>query len=379
MGTEAERRDVADLAADLATWLHGAPIDAVGPRARTLLAVAHDGLDTARWLCEDRPFLAADIGARTAVAWWPVLEAKSDRAPPAGEAAAQAADVERGIEAAQRWFPGLGNGDQRAAIEAAMLTEIGPWSTVLGRLAALGALADALGRGRARPARSGPEGGPEEVVGLTVTGELARALPAEIALLADPSTEPLVLHRASEGRLSAMHLEGSVPGQRRRKGPVIACVDTSASMEGAPERLAKALVLAVARRAVPQGRSLRLILFGGPRERVEISLHGGLVDLPGWLAFLSFGFRSGTDVDGPLRRAADLLRHPEGRDADILLVTDGLCGASTDVIADIRQAADGALWTVVCGDGDPSAVRSFSDAVFNVRGDGDAFALLDLL
>ena len=76
----------------------------------------------------------------------------------------------------------------------------------------------------------------------------------------DEATEDLFYMRLLERRLVSLELtgggdEGVAQGDRR--GPVIACIDTSASMEGPPELAAKALVLAVCRKVIPRGRVRR--------------------------------------------------------------------------------------------------------------------------
>jgi len=60
---------------------------------------------------------------------------------------------------------------------------------------------------------------------------------------------------------------------KKRKGPVVALVDTSASMRGAPEILAKAVVLAITRRMLRENRGvsgLSQIYFRG-RDRFQHS------------------------------------------------------------------------------------------------------------
>ncbi|MEZ4238815.1 MAG: VWA domain-containing protein [Myxococcota bacterium] len=154
-----------------------------------------------------------------------------------------------------------------------------------------------------------------------------------------------------------------------RRGPVIACIDTSASMEGPPELAAKALVLAVCRRVIPKGRVVHLILFGGPGERTELRLRRGLGGLEGMLAFLMRSFHSGTDFDGPLMRAMDLLEEAELEAADVLVVTDGLCRAAPEVVDRVRTVRDGRgvrVWSVVLGHRDTRGVDPFSDEVLRI-------------
>ena len=270
-------------------------------------------------------------------------------------------------------------------LETTLLEHLDGLSTLLDRLHELRELADRLGRLEEASRRRGPtEGGREEVVGVRLGGDFANALPSELALLADPDTEDLFYQRFLERRLVTLELEGAgdegvASGDRR--GPVIACIDTSASMAGAPEQAAKALVLALCRRVVPQGRLVHLILFGGPGERHEIRIRRGLGGLEGLIAFLQLSFQSGTDFDGPLLRAMDLLEEQELRAADVLVVTDGLCRANrkvVDRVEEVRHALGVRVWSVVLGKRDVEGVAPFSDEVHRVdpTADGDGLELL---
>ena len=254
-----------------------------------------------------------------------------------------------------------------------MLERLEQLTHLLQELDALRDLADALGRLEDATEREGRrQGGREEVVGVTLSGEVAHALPGELALLGDGDTEDLFYQRLLERRLVSLELtgtgdEGRAQGDRR--GPVIACIDTSASMEGPPELAAKALVLAVCRKVIPKGRVVHLILFGGPGERTEIRLRRGLGGLEGMLAFLERSFHSGTDFDGPLLRAMDLLEESELEFADVLVVTDGLCRARPDVIDRVREVREQTglrVWSVVLGYRDTRGVDPFSDEVLQL-------------
>lgn len=305
-----------------------------------------------------------------------------------GDAAEQAADALSGVTQAaadgaiqtdrvarqlERFLPGIGWSTAPGQLEIALLQRLDELAKMLESLSELERLADALGRLEDATRREGRrEGGREEVVGVRLGGEVAHALPAELALLGDPATEDLFYQRLLERRLVSLELtgagdEGRAQGDRR--GPVIACIDTSASMEGPPELAAKALVLAVCRRVIPRGRVVHLILFGGPGERTEIRLRRGLGGLEGMLAFLQRSFHSGTDFDGPLLRAMDLLDEAELEAADVLVVTDGLCRAAPDVVdrvREVRERRGARVWSVVLGHRDTRGVDPFSDHVLRI-------------
>jgi uncharacterized protein with von Willebrand factor type A (vWA) domain len=206
-------------------------------------------------------------------------------------------------------------------------------------------------------------------------GEVAHALPVELALLGDPSTEDLFYQRFTERRLLSLELsgrgmDGTAAGDRR--GPVIAAIDTSGSMEGAPEQAAKALVLAICRRVLPQNRAVHLLLFGGVGEHTEIRLRRGLGGLEGLVDFLSLAFQAGTDFDTPLSRALELLEERDLHRADILVVTDGLCRATPAIVEEVASARAERgvrVLSVVLGQAGTGGVDPFSDEVWQLDPD----------
>jgi uncharacterized protein with von Willebrand factor type A (vWA) domain len=299
-----------------------------------------------------------------------------------GQAAAEGAlQTDRVARHLERFLPGVGWSAAPGALEHTLLTQLDGLVTLLEKLDDLKELADALGRMEEPTRERGLlEGGREEVVGVHLGGEVSHALPSELALLADPETEDLFYQRLTEHRLISLELtgegdQGASAGDKR--GPVIACIDTSGSMQGAPELAAKALVLAVCRRVLPRNRTVHLILFGGQGERTELRLKRGRGGLEALLEFLQASFHSGTDFDGPLLRAMDLLEERELLRADILVVTDGLCRASRAVIervVDVRDATGARVWSVVLGRSDTRGVEPFSHEVLTLDPDAAAQA-----
>jgi len=297
-------------------------------------------------------------------------EAMRDVSDAASEGAAEVDEVARQLE---QFLPGVGWSSAPGQLEAVLLDRLDQLAALLKQLPQLQQLAEALGRVEEAGERRGrSDGGSEEVVGVRFGGDVRTALPGELGLLGDVGTEDLFYQRFAERRLVSLELagqglEGVAEGTKR--GPIIAAIDTSASMEGAPELAAKALVLAVCRVAVPRGRPVHLLLFGGPGERTELRVARGLGGLEAILAFLQQRFRSGTDFDGPLLRALELLDERDLDRADILVVTDGLCRAAPDVVkkvADSRARRGVKVWSVLLGTHDARGVAPFSDEVVRV-------------
>lgn len=281
--------------------------------------------------------------------------------------------VGEAVEALSGMLPGLGWDYSIGTLHRTLLAKIERLYTLAQKSRTLREMADALGRleSQAKAVRKSVQGGRGCVSGVRVGGELHDVLPCELALLGDETTEELFFQRYIDRRLLCLELAGSTEELSQEsvaRGPVIACVDTSGSMAGAPEIAAKALILAVTRQALEQGRAVHLMLFGGPGEFTDIELGRGRNSIGRLLDFLCMGFHAGTDFDGPLLRALQVLDKPDFEKADILVITDGLCRASrrvTDHVASARQKYDVRVVTVLIGH-DNRGVRDFSDTVWGI-------------
>jgi len=126
----------------------------------------------------------------------------------------------------------------------------------------------------------------------------------------------------------ALRAAPRVEPPRRDRGPMLVCVDTSGSMRGAPERIAKAVALAAARAAYREGRSCRLIAFGGPQEVLEHELTFTPAGLDTLLDFVGQAFDAGTDVAEPIARAVERVEQAGWHEADLLVVSDGEFGCT---------------------------------------------------
>lgn len=290
------------------------------------------------------------------------------------DALEQVQQQSRLLEQLHQMMPGSGWGQSAAGIEEHLQHNWDRVASLMDRMSVLHRIVEELGRMErsTRSQRSSVRAGRERVTGVRVGGELSDVLPGELALLGDPSTEDLFYQRYTEHRLLCLELEGTMEDpESQHRGPVVACVDTSGSMQGDPEVVAKAMVLSTLRRILPQNRRMRLILFGGPGDRQEIDIARGTRATEALLDFLGMSFHAGTDFDGSLVRAMELMQEEAYERADVLVLTDGLCRASQRVVQQVEQARQERQFrviTVVVG-GDPRGVEDFSDQVWRVRAD----------
>jgi uncharacterized protein with von Willebrand factor type A (vWA) domain len=155
---------------------------------------------------------------------------------------------------------------------------------------------------------------------------------SEAALLAFPETQTLFFKKAAEAELLVWdHFTPAPPSikdprrtlerqKRNDRGPVVIALDTSGSMRGKPEDVAKAAVLAVLRVALEEGRACYLINFSSQTRCLDLADLG--TALPELLRFLAFSFHGGTDLAPALRECLRVLDQGAFREADVLVVSD---------------------------------------------------------
>lgn len=203
-----------------------------------------------------------------------------------------------------------------------------------------------------------PERSKSEVHGTHRSDDVMRVLPSELLNLEDETLEMLFYARLLEKNLLTYQLQGTTFVHReekethdKRTGAVVACLDTSGSMEGAPLLKAKALLLAISGILQKEKRSLYVLLFGSSGQVKEFAMHNQATaaDL---LQFLRMGYGGGTDFETPLKRALDIIAAQDSyQKADVLMISDGDCGLSTEFVETLnnrKAALDCSIYTVLC-------------------------------
>ena len=160
------------------------------------------------------------------------------------------------------------------------------------------------------------------------------------------------------------------PNKRMETGPMLICVDTSGSMQGGAEAVAKAVVLEAMRTAHAQDRNCYVFAFGGPGEIVEMDLSLDAAGIEQLAQFLGQGFRGGTDVCGPLERVLARLVEERWQLADLLIASDGEFGATPQTASAMARAkADLGLRVqgVLIGDRETIGMLELADDIFWAR------------
>lgn len=172
----------------------------------------------------------------------------------------------------------------------------------------------------------------EEIIGIRLGRDIEHVLPAELALLADPDTALLFDLKYVESGLMCFDMQGIQNVHRHietdeersvreaeKRGPMVICIDTSGSMSGMPETVAKAVALFLSAKAREQKRSCYLINFSTGIDTLDLGADTGMEAL---LRFLQMSFHGGTYFAPALEHALDTMEQDTYRNADLLVVSD---------------------------------------------------------
>jgi uncharacterized protein with von Willebrand factor type A (vWA) domain len=229
---------------------------------------------------------------------------------------------------------------------------------------------------------------PGETRGIQRSDRIARMLPSEAMLLGHPRLRLLWHARRAERTLLTYEDDdllseerqqqslvqqpkpGPQPAMRAVCGPLLVCVDTSGSMQGGAEAVAKAVVLEAMRSAHASQRPCHVFAFGGDGEVLEMELGLHSAGVARLRDFLGQSFRGGTDICGPLEKVLVKLEEARWQRADLLLATDGEFGATPAVAARLDAVKQGLglrVQGVLIGDRETLGLLEVCDHIFSVR------------
>jgi uncharacterized protein with von Willebrand factor type A (vWA) domain len=229
---------------------------------------------------------------------------------------------------------------------------------------------------------------PAQTRGIERSGRVSRMLPSEAVLLPHPRLRLIWFARHAERTLLTYEDNDTLrepvsvqretwrpttrpqPERKLEMGPMILCVDTSGSMQGAAELVAKALVLEAMRLAHAQKRPCYLYAFSGPDEIMERELSLDANGIDALLGFMTQSYNGGTDISEPMERALVRLEDAAWQFADLVIASDGEFGAPPAIAARARAARDKLglrVQGVLIGDRETIGLRELSDDIFWVR------------
>lgn len=168
-----------------------------------------------------------------------------------------------------------------------------------------------------------------DIDGVCESGRLDALLPTEIALLGNASLEKQFYKKFVENRLQTFDFRSHEPVREHvdnprtaaaKTGPYIVCLDTSSSMQGKPEEVAKAICFGLLLRSREEQRNCYLISY---------SLKVKVLDLADWkhsqsqiVDFLSHSFCGGTNLEPAILESLRILQTDNYSLADVLVISD---------------------------------------------------------
>ena len=172
-----------------------------------------------------------------------------------------------------------------------------------------------------------------DLIGIIESDDLSSLLPSETALLSDNTLQSVFIKKFAEKKLQTFEYQAKVLSFREEKfqdkrqkekeeakGPFIICVDTSGSMHGTPETVAKTLCFAILKIAIRENRKCFLISFSTGIETLNLTdLKNSLERIIG---FLSMSFHGGTDASPAMHEALRQLETNDYKKADVLMISD---------------------------------------------------------
>ena len=189
--------------------------------------------------------------------------------------------------------------------------------------------------------------------GIHKSDDIPRMLPMEGSLYLHPVFRKLWKAKFIERSLACYQVKGiaqrrqvseewveeeQIVRKKLERGPIIVCLDTSGSMNGVPETVAKAITLEAMRLAYAEGRDCLLYAFSGVGDVTEHDLDLSPAGIESLCKFLCMSFHGGTDVSGPINAATRKLDGAKWKRADIIMVSDGEFGVPAHTQETLEEA-----------------------------------------
>lgn len=215
-----------------------------------------------------------------------------------------------------------------------------------------------------------------EINGLRFSNDISSVLPSELSLLKNTAANKLFQLKFAQKQLLSFKYQNDVLDSKEEniqeettvekqepKGPIIICVDTSGSMHGTPENIAKTITFALSKIAIEEERKCYLISFSTSIETLDLTDFsanpiGRLVQ------FLRMSFHGGTDATPALKHAVKMLSENEWKNADVLMISDFVMQTlDNDIKAQIKSAQENNtnFHSLVIGtSGNNGAINSFN-------------------
>tara|TARA_Y100000592_G_scaffold27891_1_gene44398 strand:- start:14602 stop:16137 length:1536 start_codon:yes stop_codon:yes gene_type:complete len=168
--------------------------------------------------------------------------------------------------------------------------------------------------------------------------DLGKLIPTEISNLTNPILRKTFHKKFVENNLLQYKYIGK---EKKAKGPIVVCIDSSGSMHGAPEVWAKSVAMGLLEIAKAEHRSLHVIHFDASNKHhlhTNSFLKKEAYDVKEVIDMAEFFASGGTLFEPPLELAKDKINDDkEFTKADIVFITDGNSTITNDWLKDFKS------------------------------------------
>lgn len=216
-----------------------------------------------------------------------------------------------------------------------------------------------------------------EINGLKYSNDISCVLPSELALLRNPATKKLFQLKFAQKQLLSYNYRSKEEIEKERveqekvsvekkepKGPIIVCVDTSGSMQGTPENIAKTVTFALSKIAIEEERKCYLISFSTGIETLDLSDFSEGASIGKLVSFLRKSFNGGTDATPALKHSLEMLQKNAYKNADVLMISDFVMDTlPTDLVNSIEEEKkkNTCFYSLVIGSsGNQNTIKAFN-------------------
>jgi len=165
-----------------------------------------------------------------------------------------------------------------------------------------------------------------EVETICLGDNLSNTVTSELSLLSDTGLEALFYYKYATKRLMLFYNKqqtttsnSSHMSTRYNLGPIIVCIDTSGSMAGIAEKIAKCVLLQLLEMAKSKGRKCYLISFSVRAQAIDLGNPNNWRMLN---QFINNRFTGGTNAEEMLSIALGTLKQKDYSLADVLIISD---------------------------------------------------------
>lgn len=217
--------------------------------------------------------------------------------------------------------------------------------------------------------------GKSDLHSVHLSNEISRVLPSELVKIGHPVLKKVFYSSLIDGKLVSYQLRGknwvSGPPKKKERGPVVAMVDTSGSMSGAPELISKAVILAISKKMLKESRDVKVILFSSVGQFEEIELTAKKRSAKEFIEFLNTRFGGGTDFNTALEQGIKSLEDEKFKGADLLFMTDGLSLLTKKDILErcrkIKKEKNMEIYTIIIGNESSGELEDVSDHTYFIE------------